>query len=645
MSNSGNFMKDELTSNADTVSTSVTSVGNTPKKRRGRRRKRNSSSKLANKTQTNAINGNSGSNMKNIINNNNNNNNNNNSNSINDNNGHLLSNVHTNGNGRMKPPMKSGNKISDDMVIEYDVKSENIEITNHDVNTKHNDSTQNNGYSRYLSNDHTSYNNGNNTNGNHINGHHTNDTNGYVRYLNGSSTTNNNTNNGNGYSRYLNGTKSNNNNNNNNDNNNSNNNITNNSTNNSNEMKTDNGLSPKEEAIKYLKDKWDDDIDNNALNENEFLYPKCYIQVQGIKNRNVDCYISAILQCLLSLPMFTSIIYYLSEYHARNIGDVTYTIHKIISLFVLKHKRQYIYLPSEIKNIVNQFHKYTGKMGHEQQDGHEFLHFLLENLHNELTWYKRSNKRGKKRKNGMKNNKNKQTKTNKNDMDNGWKKVGGSNNKTKKGNKVSVSHVAIENNESLISILFGGTIYQKLIHVNKQPSVGYQSFFTFDLDINIKKIKNINQTIQYTMEKKIVEIGKSKNADKCIYFSKLPNYLILNLKRFIYDYSKDSNGNFKINFNKLYKHISFSKKLKIPKRFLYNIKNIKNKTGNVNYELKSILVHIGDHITHGHYISYCKRKINNKVEWFEFDDDKVSKVDFDFVRNQQAYVLFFKKIV
>jgi len=58
------------------------------------------------------------------------------------------------------------------------------------------------------------------------------------------------------------------------------------------------------------------------------------------------------------------------------------------------------------------------------------------------------------------------------------------------------------------------------------------------------------------------------------------------------------------------------------------------------YELSSIAVHMGT-IHGGHYVAYAKKEDGN---WYYMNDERVSRVQLHEVLNQDAYMLFYKKV-
>eukprot|EP01117_Protostelium_nocturnum_P009452 TRINITY_DN3372_c0_g1_i2.p1 TRINITY_DN3372_c0_g1~~TRINITY_DN3372_c0_g1_i2.p1 ORF type:complete len:183 (-),score=53.83 TRINITY_DN3372_c0_g1_i2:123-671(-) len=58
------------------------------------------------------------------------------------------------------------------------------------------------------------------------------------------------------------------------------------------------------------------------------------------------------------------------------------------------------------------------------------------------------------------------------------------------------------------------------------------------------------------------------------------------------------------------------------------------------YELYAIVVHYGNSVFVGHYVSFVK--INGI--WYLFDDDSVTEVDQSVVLKQNAYMMFYQKL-
>eukprot|EP01084_Bolivina_argentea_P222360 376374_1 len=355
------------------------------------------------------------------------------------------------------------------------------------------------------------------------------------------------------------------------------------------------------------------------------------IRNRGIRNRNVDCYINAIIQSILSLPLVVTLFSTIkSAKIAAQIGPFTKALYDTIHLFTIasnnsnrNHKNNSkkqmdiinynhtnysnINHPKSLIGILNTFRHSMGIMGNGQQDAQEFLGYILTNIHDEMTWDiaeknkspRLTRKQRKALREQQQNDTENEIKEEKKE-DNGWNLV------TKNiHHKASVAH-RLKMDKSLIAMLFGGEFYQMIRGQNKgkkgKPSVSYQPFFSISLDINDRKIKTVSGALQNYFSKPHVIEYKNGNANKSELISESPYYLILHLKRFLFE-----NGQ----IYKLNKYIGYDTKLTISQHLLFDKNSMKicmNKNNKLKYELRSVIVHEGDFVTHGHYNSYCRRE-------------------------------------
>ena len=139
------------------------------------------------------------------------------------------------------------------------------------------------------------------------------------------------------------------------------------------------------------------------------------------------------------------------------------------------------------------------------------------------------------------------------------------------------------------------------------------------------KLLDIHNT--YCKNMKLCYCDQEK-VKKKINIIKCPKYLIIQLKRFDYN----------VNVNITTKNkdpINFEEKL-----VLNQIKD--NSTVKHNYDLVSIIVHIGQNPKSGHYICYSKRNNN----WYEFNDSKVTIKNFNDLKKElveNGYMFFYQK--
>lgn len=125
-----------------------------------------------------------------------------------------------------------------------------------------------------------------------------------------------------------------------------------------------------------------------------------------------------------------------------------------------------------------------------------------------------------------------------------------------------------------------------------------------------------------------------QEAVKTIKLKKLPEVLVINLKRFKYDESVDK-------MVKLFDSISYPFGLR-----LFNTTDDEQSLD--LYELYALVIHIGGGPMHGHYVAICKIKAGL---WLLFDDETVELVEDSYVMRffgngpglASAYILFYSK--
>ncbi|KAL0912218.1 hypothetical protein M5K25_018180 [Dendrobium thyrsiflorum] len=121
---------------------------------------------------------------------------------------------------------------------------------------------------------------------------------------------------------------------------------------------------------------------------------------------------------------------------------------------------------------------------------------------------------------------------------------------------------------------------------------------------------------------------KHQQASKKLDLWRLPDVLVIHLKRFSYNrYTK----------NKLETLVDFPiKGLDLSNYIVYRTQEPRNQ-----YELYAISNHYGN-MGGGHYTAYVYHDAEDK--WYDFDDRHVSHVTLDTIKSSAAYVLFYKRI-
>ncbi|GAA5807685.1 hypothetical protein MFLAVUS_001059 [Mucor flavus] len=172
--------------------------------------------------------------------------------------------------------------------------------------------------------------------------------------------------------------------------------------------------------------------------------------------------------------------------------------------------------------------------------------------------------------------------------------------------------------DGAISKLFEGKMksYIKCINVNFESS-RVEDYY--DIQLNVKGCKNLTDSFDdyitvETLEgdnKYMAEGHGLQDAKKGVIFESFPPVLHLQLKRFEYDFMRDT-------MVKINDRHEFPAEINLDKYC-----STADKDGPYDYELHGVLVHSGD-ITGGHYFALIRPEANDK--WFRFDDDRVTPV-------------------
>merc|ERR550534_2395281 len=110
-------------------------------------------------------------------------------------------------------------------------------------------------------------------------------------------------------------------------------------------------------------------------------------------------------------------------------------------------------------------------------------------------------------------------------------------------------------------------------------------------------------------------------ATKQFKISSAPNTLIVHIKRFFH----------KGNGGKLENFVRFKREFSLANACV-------SKNSCSSYYIRAIVVHRGATLSSGHYVAYARTIAK---PWVEFDDKKCTVVTWDFVKKQNAYLLFY----
>ncbi|CAL4148496.1 unnamed protein product [Meganyctiphanes norvegica] len=195
----------------------------------------------------------------------------------------------------------------------------------------------------------------------------------------------------------------------------------------------------------------------------------------------------------------------------------------------------------------------------------------------------------------------------------------------------------------LYGIVFGSSFTEQAIcNICKHEKKGKSSFCTISLDV--LKMMNVQESL-YQMFKPI-EINKYKcekcqkinKTQKSISLTTLPAVLVLQLKRFDYDWDKEC-------CVKLNDYLEFSEEIDMSPYTLHS------NDIDTTYKLTGILTHDGD-ASGGIYISYVKYSLIGKEMWYKLsrnvtecimDENLLEQKCFGGVGTCNAYMLFYTR--
>ena len=321
----------------------------------------------------------------------------------------------------------------------------------------------------------------------------------------------------------------------------------------------------------------------------------------GLCNLGNKCFINSIFQCLCNTLKLTD--YFLSRKYCENDPHnfnkrkkEYFFINSYIELLINTWDHNQVLKPKSFnENISKLLPKYLKK---QQQDSHECLLDIIDILHKGLSYAVIVEISG--------------------DVKN----------KTDLLFKNSIEYWKTEysNNYSYIIELFNGMTINT-IDCNKceYSDAHFESFNTLSIDLTSNNLEEClndyfkNEYIDTYKCSKCQSIGCIKNTK----LWNLPNYIIINLKRFNY------------NGEKIHNHIDFPlKNLDLTKYILKD----KNDTNTYLYNCYAINYHSGD-ARSGHYFSACK---NLNETWYTFNDADVSQENI--LTHESPYILFYHRV-
>ena len=367
--------------------------------------------------------------------------------------------------------------------------------------------------------------------------------------------------------------------------------------------------------------------ENEKKNKEILLLKKIPILV-GLNNIGATCYMNATLQCLSNTDELTNYFLNKFKYNASDNNKImSNAYYNVIKNLWNRDNNTKSFSPNEFKEKLSKENPLFA--GIAANDSKDLINFLLERFHNELNIKKENNQ------NYISNN------ININDQLNEQKMFG-----------IFANEFKLKYN-SIISNLFYGILETKSqCQLCRHIKYNFQifSFIEFPLEkvnqycFNTGKRNNYNtfnnknpdidlyECFEYNNNLELMTGDNQMycNICKCtgdsLYGSVLystPNYLIINLNRgrgAVYE----CNVNFPEQLN-LFNYVSF-------------------KMENTVYELYAVICHIGPSSMSGHFIAFCKNRIDKK--WYKYNDAFVTLCQSpNEYRSGMPYILFYKVLL
>lgn len=375
----------------------------------------------------------------------------------------------------------------------------------------------------------------------------------------------------------------------------------------------------------------------NSLSSIENLDKSSPVIISGLVNLGNSCYLNASLQCLVGTDDLST--YILQNSYQNQIsktsksssgGKLTKEYHKLLETMALNTKLKKPTNPEIFKKTIGKFNSLFDN--YDQQDSAEFLHFLLDSIHEDLNMAASKNQ---------------------------LPEITDEDEKNREilpirlASTIEWERYLITNYSSIVEI-FTGQYASRLECTNcYRTSTTYIPFNMLSVPIpNNKTQMNIYDCIDNFVSLEILtgnnawkcpSCQKSKSTKKQLTITRLPKVLIVHLERF--------------SVNNRYEFVKNNKTIDIPTSlkmgtYIPKVKDLeeqrklklfptRGQEGNFEYRLSGVVRHYGT-LNSGHYTSDVRE--NNK--WIKFDDDKIglSNVGKAPESDGSAYICFYEKI-
>jgi len=349
----------------------------------------------------------------------------------------------------------------------------------------------------------------------------------------------------------------------------------------------------------------------------------------GLNNIGATCYMNATLQCLSNTTNLTEYFLKTFKYESNNKNRImSNEYYNVVKNLWDRDNNNKSFSPNSFKEKLSQENPLF--QGIQANDSKDLINFLLERFHLELNEPRKV----------QNNNMNQNYEITPNDQLNEDKML-----------KIFINEFKMKYN-SIISNLFYGMFETKSQCQNcRNVKFNFQiySFLEFPLEqvnnycFNHGKRQNYNnnknpdvdlyECFEYNSNLDLMAGDNQMYCNICnstqnaLYGTQIysaPNYLIINLNR-----GRGAVYECKVNFPEKLNLLNF----------------ITFKDGNTYFELYAVICHLGPSSMSGHFVAYCKKKIDDHFKWYLFNDAIVSECkNQEEYRNGMPYILFYKAV-
>lgn len=201
------------------------------------------------------------------------------------------------------------------------------------------------------------------------------------------------------------------------------------------------------------------------------------------------------------------------------------------------------------------------------------------------------------------------------------------------------NHLKETQYKTLLQDIIGGSLSHEIISLEEEFAYnGEREEPFYSISIEIKHKKNIYEALDSYIKGETLEgdnkyfceqYNKKIKALKRCLIKKLPNTLILTLKRFEFDYNLMQ----KVKINDYFEFPKVLNMKKWTKQGVLQEANELEDDKTFEYELVGVLVHAGT-AEAGHYYSYIKDREALNERWYEFNDTHVTPFNIANLRNE-----------